>query len=470
MINHRTAIDLAAMTLDFGIDDVQRSHLDDHLASCLACRTMALEMRRDAGALERLPGVRPPMWVGDALARQYRPAAWGSVTGAFGPGAVVAPVLFLLALLITATLVALVGQRPVFPASVRNGQIVDSFQTAADGPFVIHRRAPDGSLLAVMGQGNCPMFTQDGTHLSWTPGERTREVFMSGAAADSIVATGVRVLPGVEGSVQAVVSPDGDQVAWYKTTKQREEPAGGQVVPVVEIWVSPTDGRPGRRIVADGPVTVSPYIPPSWTPDGLAIAYATLEGVDVPGSFGHRATIRIVANDGSSNHLISGRAGAPFGLLTWSPDGQHLAFSAAFAPNQVPREAEPSALYVAHTDGSPETRIAALAAHMPMQQWAPDGGHIAYLGRDNEIVIISVVDGRPSGAPRREHTERPFGSVTWSPDSRKILGIAVDVLAEQVINSVTGTLVYLPSDLSSVGTTLAEGRFTCPPSWQRLAP
>ena len=55
MIDHRHAIELAAMSLDFALDDADRLRLDEHLQGCPSCR---LE-RRGCTATRRRSGPCP---------------------------------------------------------------------------------------------------------------------------------------------------------------------------------------------------------------------------------------------------------------------------------------------------------------------------------------------------------------------------------------------------------------------------
>jgi hypothetical protein len=73
MIDHRQAIDLAAASIDFVLDEIDRQSLDDHLRACAPCRAEALALRGDAEALAVLPAIAPPTWVRRAVGRRYGP-------------------------------------------------------------------------------------------------------------------------------------------------------------------------------------------------------------------------------------------------------------------------------------------------------------------------------------------------------------------------------------------------------------
>lgn len=73
MIDHRRALDLAAIGIDFDLDPVERRTLDEHLAACGSCRSDALGLRADASALAGLPSIEPPAWVRRAIGRRHGP-------------------------------------------------------------------------------------------------------------------------------------------------------------------------------------------------------------------------------------------------------------------------------------------------------------------------------------------------------------------------------------------------------------
>jgi hypothetical protein len=56
MIDHRRSLDLAASSIDFDLSAPERLELDEHLASCAACRRAAEGYRADTIAIAALPG------------------------------------------------------------------------------------------------------------------------------------------------------------------------------------------------------------------------------------------------------------------------------------------------------------------------------------------------------------------------------------------------------------------------------
>lgn len=102
-------------------------------------------------------------------------------------------------------------------------------------------------------------------------------------------------------------SPAGRWIAFAATTF-----AGGDRRQ--HLYVVPVDGGRPRLISGD---EVRSGEPPAWTPDGRWITYATYDG-----------EIKRVRPDGSDKHEIADFDGQEVRNLMWSPDGNHLAYSA----------------------------------------------------------------------------------------------------------------------------------------------
>lgn len=73
MIDHRHAIELAATSVDFDLDDDDREQLDAHLRACESCRFEVSGLHRDASALASLPALQPPTWVRRVVGRPHGP-------------------------------------------------------------------------------------------------------------------------------------------------------------------------------------------------------------------------------------------------------------------------------------------------------------------------------------------------------------------------------------------------------------
>jgi hypothetical protein len=73
MIDHRSALELAATAIDFALDEDERLRLDRHLVTCPSCQADAKALRGDAVALAALPAIAPPTWVRRVIGRRRGP-------------------------------------------------------------------------------------------------------------------------------------------------------------------------------------------------------------------------------------------------------------------------------------------------------------------------------------------------------------------------------------------------------------
>src|SRR3954447_4702083 len=105
-------------------------------------------------------------------------------------------------------------------------------------------------------------------------------------------------------------SPDGRWVAFI----------GGAVDGDNDVYVVRADGTRLKQLTSTEAVETEP----EWSPDGTRIAYTSEAVVDGP------STIHVMARDGTADREVisqSPHLGHPE-LQTWSPDGEHLLFTA----------------------------------------------------------------------------------------------------------------------------------------------
>ncbi|MFC1552681.1 hypothetical protein ACFL6P_09000 [Candidatus Latescibacterota bacterium] len=147
---------------------------------------------------------------------------------------------------------------------------------------------------------------------------------------------------------------------------------------------------------------------PSWSPDGTKIAYSY-------GSFlGSSDEMYIINIDGSNIIILTDKGGSP----SWSPYGDKIAFSFF--------SGEDHSICTINTDGSNLIKLASYDKYSAIWSlsWSPDGNWIAFskklsLSGQANLYIINpvttqyslIVSNRPS-----YHARSP----SWSPDGTKI--------------------------------------------------
>ena len=196
-------------------------------------------------------------------------------------------------------------------------------------------------------------------------------------------------------------APDGRSIASFVTTPRPA--AGGGFTTDGAIRVTPLDGgdsrRYGERVAG----------PPSWSPDGRAIAAVRSD-----------PSLAILPVDGRGRAVdVPLGQPRPGDCVSWSPDGRTLAF--------VRGERGSAAIWLVGSDGRNARPIAATAFGVSSPQWSPDGRLILYeRAQGGTGVGIWVVDP-PGGRPRRlagDFEVTAFAS--WAPDGRRVAIVGTD--------------------------------------------
>lgn len=161
--------------------------------------------------------------------------------------------------------------------------------------------------------------------------------------------------------------------------------------PYPQIYAISATGSKRRRLSRD-----AAWGPPSWSPNGKAIAFPTIDDV------------AIASVDGRSQRKLGlPRSFGGGADVVWSPDGRRIALANEVGP-----------LYVKTLGGSLR-RFTGGAASLP--SWSPNGRLIAYLrGQDPELGVLVVARSR--GRARARSLMRRLGTTrpTWSPDGRRL--------------------------------------------------
>ena len=205
-------------------------------------------------------------------------------------------------------------------------------------------------------------------------------------------------------------SPDGLQIAY------RHWPRNGPSA----IFVMNADGSDQRNLTREDAWG------PDWSPDGRRIVFNSLTGTGALDVFGYG-----VAPNGSGLRLITRHY---VEYPAWSPDGSRIAF---MAPEPGATGSNPDYnIFVMDADGSHVRRLTAAPGEDGWPAWSPDGTRIVFSSARDDCSISDAADCRTTGdigpwedvwiinadgtGQRRVTSE--FGQFfTWSPDGSAIL-------------------------------------------------
>ena len=163
------------------------------------------------------------------------------------------------------------------------------------------------------------------------------------------------------------------------------------------------------RALADDRVAREVNGAPVWSPDGLAIAFATSRDLD--------DEIYKMNADGSAPVNLTLRAGSDR-EPAWSPNGQTIAFAST---RNDQGDSVPAEIFVMAPDGSGKrTALTANSGGSTSPEWSPDGTRIAFVTvRDGnaEIYVMNADGNSPV-----DLTVNPAADdhPVWSPDGTQI--------------------------------------------------
>jgi dipeptidyl aminopeptidase/acylaminoacyl peptidase len=244
-------------------------------------------------------------------------------------------------------------------------------------------------------------------------------------------------------------SPDGRSLAFISDRGEK-----GQV------FLAPLDGGERRRLTK-APHGVNVI---AWSPDSTRIAYVARAGdwkdmkerdavgkaaprvirdlryrLDTIGYFDERRTHVFVA-DVASGETRQITDGDWFDTqITWSPDGNQIAFSSDRQRSRHQRQFRAD-LWVVGASGGRAHRLTRCRGAANFPQFSPDGRSIAFIGHENgesassmhsHLMVVPALGGEAprsiSAALDRSTATAPgTSSFAWLPDSKAIVFLAVD--------------------------------------------
>jgi Tol biopolymer transport system component len=220
-------------------------------------------------------------------------------------------------------------------------------------------------------------------------------------------------------------SPDGRQIA-FSGFVGGDEDAG-------EVFLVNEDGSDLRQLThSSGKRKRTPWdwsANPSWSPDGMFIAFAGSRDCDAPW-----CTIRqifLIRADGTGERKLTSST-APNAFPAWSPDGGKILFERSggkWGPhdsNGVSRWVDSGQvdLYRVNPGGRRKRKVARIGNeldHCVCAAWSPDGTRIVYeaagtKGKSDIYVISADGTGKTRLTTHRARDENP----DWSPDGTQI--------------------------------------------------
>jgi Tol biopolymer transport system component len=192
-------------------------------------------------------------------------------------------------------------------------------------------------------------------------------------------------------------SPDGQKIAWVQGHGTG-----------ADVFVMNADGSDQHNLTPK-PGTRGE---PRWSPDGRAILFTAVQAAQPPGGSRPYRDVYVMNADGSRQRNLTHTPEAGEGAATWSPDGQHIAFTRTGPPGQL-------RIVVMNADGSGKRAVTPTSIYTGDRgitgAWSPDGRRIAFW--DHDAIYVVNVDG--SGL--RRLVQNAFEGPSWSPDGRKLI-------------------------------------------------
>ena len=171
----------------------------------------------------------------------------------------------------------------------------------------------------------------------------------------------------------------------------------------------------GRYALTPQPAANDGDSRPTWSPDGLRLAFGRITNGDPVGY----SSIWVINKDGQNARRVS-VAGCFTADPSWSPDGTHIAFWSSRDHCSNGDNIGSYELYLMNSDGTHVTRLAT-AVNSGAPAFSPDGTQIAFASdRDGDFdIYVMNTDGDGPQTPLTD-SAGDESDPTWSPDGSRI--------------------------------------------------
>jgi len=136
-----------------------------------------------------------------------------------------------------------------------------------------------------------------------------------------------------------------------------------------------------------------------------------------------QSEIYIMDNNGKNVRQLTNTPLSEY-MPRFSPDGRHIVFVRNLGPVAVPRQLQQLDIFIINADGSNERRLTFHPKIDFAPTWSPDGQHIAFTSTrigHGEIHILEIASGNIRQLTKDEDGDAYSSNPSWSPDGQHIV-------------------------------------------------